>query len=92
MKKYTIELTAEQVIALFEMCEHCASFIHKAVDGEEVPQAKLEFAKVMEIQNKLDGCDNLDRLDNLDEPNMSPLAPACLEFGSTSQILTYLLR
>lgn len=86
MKKYTIELTAEQVIALFEMCEHCASFIHKAVEGEEIPQAKLEFAKVMEIQNKLDGCDNLD------EPNMSPLAPACLEFGSTSQILTYLLR
>ena len=86
MKKYTIALTAEQVIALFEMCEHCASFIHKAVEGEEIPQAKLEFAKVMEIQNKLDGCENLL------EPKMSPLSLACFEFGSTSQILTYLLR
>lgn len=89
MKKYTIELNAEQVIALFEMCEHCASFIHKEVKGEELAQAKLEFAKIMEIQDKLDGCDDLD---NLDESKICLLEQACFEFGSTSQILTYLLR
>ena len=56
--KFQIELTAAQVGVLFEMCEFCTAAIgakHRDVDSP--PRA---FCQVLEIQDKLDGCENLD--------------------------------
>lgn len=67
MKKYQIELSAAQVIVLFEMCEHCSTVIHAANrESEEIPE---NFGIVMGIQSKLDGCEemNMDKVSLLEQ-------------------------
>lgn len=58
MTKYMIELTAFQVLALYEMTAHAEDVIYRKAEGEkEEPGASYEL--VMSIQNKLDGCERL---------------------------------
>ena len=79
----TLKLNAQQVITLFEMCEHCSSMIHSKHDKDaKVPHS---FALVMSLQSKLDGCDNLES----EEPTL--LDQAELELRSKEYILPELL-
>lgn len=53
MKSYTIQLSAREVITLFEMCEACTTIAFRAGNKED-------FARILEVQNKLYGCENLE--------------------------------
>lgn len=78
-KKFTLELNARQVLALFEMCETCSSLIHaKHRESGKLPES---FALVMSIQGKLDGCEEMFRLDDCDEVTCEPSKATMLDLA-----------
>lgn len=73
MKEYIIKLNAKQVLALFEMCEHCSTVIHQK--HPEAVSAPDTFGLVMSIQDKIDGCEEM----NMDKPSLLDEAEAELD-------------
>ena len=54
MQKFTIELSAEQVGWLYEMCEFCTSAIHQVSAANDTDIIPDSFGQVMSIQDLLD--------------------------------------